>query len=153
HVDVIVGMDRCFASEWRASQLAATVRDHLIHIHVELSATARHPNMQWEHVVMLTGQDFIADLNNQFITLIIESFSGMVRGSGCLLQGGIGRNHFARNQIAADAEMLKRTLSLSTPKFVCRNLNYTETVAFFSHVCHRILLSSIRFVKNERYFG
>src|SRR5262249_58206984 len=102
-------------SEWRARKLAATVGDHLVHVHVELGSTARHPHMQREHVVMLAGKDFVAGLNDQFVLLITESASSMVRMRRRLLQDRIGGNHLTRNQIFADAEMLQRRLGLSTP--------------------------------------
>ena len=65
HVDVIVGMNRRLAAERRAGELAAAVGDHLVDVHVELGAAAGHPDMQRKHVVMLAGQDFVADLHDQ----------------------------------------------------------------------------------------
>src|SRR5262249_60508218 len=125
------------ASEWRARELAAAVGDHLIHVHIELSATARHPHMQREHVVMLAGEDFVASLKDQRVPLIVEPLAGMV-GYGCgLLQNGIGRDHLTRHHILADAEMLKRTLRLSTPELVRRDFNHPEAICFFAYVGHR----------------
>jgi hypothetical protein len=85
------------ASEWRAGELAATVRDHLVHVHIELRAAAGHPNVQRKHIVMLAGEDFIAGLNDQFVTLIVQSLAVMVGCSCRLLQNGIGANHLAWN--------------------------------------------------------
>ena len=94
---MIVGVNRRLAAEWRARELTATVGYHFVHVHVELGSAARHPNMQREHVVMLAGEDFVASLNDQFITLIVEPLAGVVRGGSGFLQGGVGGDHFAGN--------------------------------------------------------
>ncbi len=107
HVDVIVRVNRFLAAERRARELAAPVGDHLVHIHVELGAAAGHPDMQRKHVVMLAGQDFIADLNDQLVDPVIEPFAGVVCIGRGFLQGRIGRDHLARDEILADAEMLE----------------------------------------------
>jgi hypothetical protein len=65
HVDVVVGMHGRFAAERRAGQLAAAIRDHLVHVHVELRAASRHPHMQREHVGVRSGEDFVARLGDE----------------------------------------------------------------------------------------
>ena len=94
--------------------------------------------MQRKHIVMLACQDFVAGLNDQLVTLIVEPLAGMVRDGSGFLQGRIGCDHFARYQILADAEMLERALGLSAPQLVRRHFNHTEAVAFFSRVGHVI---------------
>ena len=135
---MIVGVNRRLASKRRAGELAAAVGDHLVDVHVELGAAAGHPHMQRKHVVMLSGEDFVADLHDQLVTLIVEPLAGVVGDGGGFLQGRIGRDHFARDQILADAEMLERALGLSAPQLVRRDFNHTEAVAFFSRVGHVI---------------
>jgi hypothetical protein len=49
----------------RARELVASVGDHFVHVHVELSAAAGHLDVQREHFVMLSSEDLTADLNNQ----------------------------------------------------------------------------------------
>ena len=83
---VIVGVHRCLASEWRAGELAAAIGDHLVHVHIELGAATRHPHMQREHVVILAGEDFVASLNDQFVTLVVQPLAVVVGGSCRLLQ-------------------------------------------------------------------
>ena len=144
HVDVIVGMNRRLAAERRAGELAASVGDHLVDVHVELGAAAGHPDMQREHVVMLAGENFVAGLNDQLVTLIVEPLAGVVGGGGGFLQGGIGGDHLARNQILADAEMLERALGLSAPQLVGRHFDHAEAVGLFSHVGHGISPNLLR---------
>ena len=130
HVDVVVGMNRRFARQRRAGKLAAAVGDDFVDVHVELRAAAGHPHMQREHVMMLAGQNLVADLHDQLVALVIEPLAGVVRVSGGFLQNGVRRNHLARNQILADAEVFKRALGLSAPEFVSGNLDLAKAVGF-----------------------
>jgi len=41
--------------------------------------------MQWEHVVMLAGEDLVTDLNDQLMGLVLEPLAGMVRVGGGFL--------------------------------------------------------------------
>jgi hypothetical protein len=138
HVDVIVGMNGRLAPERRAGELGAAVGDHFVDVHVELGAAPRHPNVQGKHVVVLPGEDFVAHLNDQFIAPIVEPLARMVGGGGGFLQNGVGGDHFGRNQIPADAEMLERALGLRAPQLVRRHLDHAEAVALFSRLSHRI---------------
>src|SRR5260370_268864 len=101
-------MNRRLAPERRARELTTAVGDYFVHVHIELGAAARHPHMQREHVVMLTSEDFIAGLGDQLVTLIVQTPAVMVRDGGGFLQGGIGRDDFAGDQVLANAEMLER---------------------------------------------
>jgi hypothetical protein len=65
HVDVIIGVNRLLAAERRSRELTTSIGDNFVHIHVELSAAAGHPDVQWEHVVMLAIEDFVANPYNQ----------------------------------------------------------------------------------------
>src|SRR5713101_6835763 len=131
-------MNRHLAPERRARDLAATVRNHFVYIHIELRATARHPHMQREHFVMLTREDLVADLNDQLMALIVKPLAVMIGIRGAFLQDGVRGNHLPRDQVFADAEVLKRTLRLRTPEFVSSDIHFAETIAFFSNVCHLV---------------
>src|SRR5580704_2614506 len=85
---------------------------------------------------MPAGQEFVASLNNQLVPLIVEPFARMVRGGSRFLQSRVGGYHFTGNQIAANAEMLERSLGLSTPQLVRGHFNHTKAVALLPHVCH-----------------
>src|SRR5215469_1177006 len=100
-------MNRCLAAKRRARKLAAAVRDHLIHVHVELCAAPRHPNVKWKHISMFAGEDLVAGLNNQSMWLVVESTAGVVCVGGGLLQNGVRRNHLARDEVEAYVEMFK----------------------------------------------
>ena len=137
-------MDRRLAAERRAGELAAAVGDHLVDVHVELRAAAGHPDMQREHVVMLAGQDLVADLHDQAVRLVVEPLAGMVGVGRRLLQDGVGGDHLARDQVLADAEMLERPLGLRAPQLVGRHAHFAETVGLLAYVCHGSPLSGLR---------
>src|SRR5258708_30754295 len=80
----------------------------------------------------------IADLNNQLVRLIVEPFAGMICIGRRLLQDRVGPDHFARHQVLADTEMLKRTLRLRTPEHVGRNIDLTEAVHFLANVAYQV---------------
>ena len=136
HVDVIVRMHRRFAAKRRARELAASVRDHLVDVHVELGAAAGHPDVQREHVVMLAGQDFVADLGDQVEGLVVQTTAGVVRCCRAPLQDRIGGDHLARHQVLPDAEVLERALRLRSPEPVRGNLDLAEAVGFDPDVAH-----------------
>ena len=122
--DVIVGMHRLLASQGRAGNLGRTIRDHLVHVHVELRAATGHPYMYGEHVAVLVGNDFIAHLNNQSALLLGEPFCVEIHDGSGLFQHGVGTNHLSRDQRHSDIEVLERALGLSTPKLVSRYFHY-----------------------------
>jgi len=88
--------------------------------------------------VVLPGEDFVADLNDKLVALIVEPLVRMVSRGGGLLQDGVRGNHLAGNQILAYAEMLERALSLGAPELVRRHLDNTEAVGFLSHAGHLV---------------
>jgi hypothetical protein len=94
-------------AERGSCELAAAVGDHLIDVHVELGTAAGHPDVQRKHVVVLAGQDFIAGLDDQFVSLCVEPPAIMVGNGGGLLQRRVGRDHLAGDEILAVAEMLE----------------------------------------------
>jgi hypothetical protein len=92
--------------------------------------------MQGKHVVVLAREDFVAGLDDQFVALVVEPLARVVGNRGSLLQDRIGGDHFARNQILADAEVLERALGLRAPQLVGRHLDDAEAVGLSSHAGH-----------------
>src|ERR1700741_2530650 len=122
-----------FAPERRPGKLATTVGDHLVNVHIELRAAASHPHVQWKHLLMTAGEDLVTGLHNKPVLQVVKPFTRMVCIGRGFLQCGVGRNHFARDQIFADAEMLERTLRLSAPELVRRNIHLTQAVRFLAY--------------------
>ena len=129
-------MDRLVAAQRCASDLAAAVGDHLVDVHVELGAAPGHPDMQRKHVVVLAGEDFVAGLDDQCISPIVEPLVGMIGNGSGFFQRGVGSDHLARDQILTDAKMLKRALGLSAPQLVGGYLDLAQAVAFLAKFGH-----------------
>jgi hypothetical protein len=123
-------MNRLFACQGRTGKLTAAVGDHLVDVHVELSAATRHPQMQWEHVVTLRGEYLVTNLNDQLMVLGVKPLAGLVRVSGGFLQNGVCANHLTRNEVFSDAEVLNGALALSVPQFLNGNLDLATAVSF-----------------------
>lgn len=79
--------------------------------------------MQRKHVLVLTGKNFVAHLRDKLKLLVAEAFVVMVGNGRGLLQNCISRDHLARHEIGADAEVLQGTLRLGAPELVRRNLH------------------------------
>jgi hypothetical protein len=132
-------MNRQLAAERGARDLAASIRDHLVHVHVELRSAARHPDVKGKHVVMLARENLVADVDDQLVDLAVETTAGIIRVRRRLLQDRVGLDHFARHQVPADAEMLQRALRLRTPELVRGNVHFTQAVCLFTEVVHPYL--------------
>ena len=86
--------------------------------------------------MMLAGEDFVTDLNDQPVGLVGQTLVGMV-GDGCgFLQNGVRDDHLARHQVPANAEVLERALRLCAPEPVGRNIDFAETIGFLANVSH-----------------
>ena len=65
--------------------------------------------------MMLAGENLVTGINDQLMGLVLEPLAGMVRVGGGFLQNRVRGNHLARDQVLADAEVLKGALGLSAP--------------------------------------
>ncbi len=63
-------MHRGLAAEGGAGELAGSVGEDLVDVHVELGAAAGHPDMEREHVVVLAGEDFVGDLDDEVMGVV-----------------------------------------------------------------------------------
>jgi hypothetical protein len=81
-------------------------------------------------IVMLTGKDFVAGAYDKITHLRVQPAACMVHVGGGLLQNGVRSAHFARNDVLADAEKLRRTLGLCAPQLIGRYSHFAETIAF-----------------------
>ncbi len=78
-------MNRRLAAQRRARELTAAVGNHFIYVHVELGAAAGHPHVQRKHVLVLAGEDFVAGLNDEPVSFVVQSSACVVRTGGCFL--------------------------------------------------------------------
>ena len=116
---MVIGMDRLLAPERLTGDLRATVRDHLVDVHVELGAAAGHPDVERELFVVLTVKDLVADTNDQILLGVTEPAGLVVDQRGGLLDDRIGGDHLPGDEVVADTEMLQGPLRLRPPR-ACR---------------------------------
>ena len=72
---------------------------------------------------MLASQDFISDLFDQLADLGTEAAVALVDASGGLLDQAQGLNHRQRHGLLATGKIPLRTLSLSAPVSLGRDLD------------------------------
>src|SRR5262245_55698062 len=124
-------MDRRLAAEGCPRELAAAVGDDLVHVHVELRAAAGHPHVQRKHVVMLAREDLVARLNDEFVSLVVETLAGVVGCGRGLFQDRVGGDHLTPDQILPDPAMFERTMSLGAPELIGRDFDHAQAICFF----------------------
>jgi hypothetical protein len=76
--------------------------------------------------MMLAGENLVTGINDQLMALFIEPPAGIVGVGGSFLQKGVRGNHLARNEILADAEVLKGALRLGAPEPIGWDLDLAE---------------------------
>src|ERR1700731_1767835 len=57
----------------------------------------------------------------------------MIGIRSCFFQGGVRRDHLARDQILADVEVFKRPLRLCSPQFAAWDIHFTEAVGLLAN--------------------
>jgi hypothetical protein len=129
-------MNGHLAPELLAVELAAAVRDHLVHVHVELRPATGHPDVEREHVGVPAGRDLVANSNDEVASRSVESPDRVIRGRGRPLQDRVGRDHLAGHQLAADAEVLQRTLRLGSPELVGGDGYLAQAIVFLARRGH-----------------
>src|SRR5579862_2988106 len=130
-------MDRRLTSKRGACELTTTIRDHFIHVHVELRSTTRHPDVQRKIMFVKATEDLVTGLYDEPVLLVRQATGRMVHICRCLFERGVGRNHLTGNEIMPDTEVLQGTLCLCSPEYVRRNVNLAEAVGFFSIIRQR----------------
>ena len=67
---MIVRVNGRLTPKRRACELRTAIRDYFIHVHVELCATARHPDVQGEHIPVKTVEDLVTALYDEPMLLV-----------------------------------------------------------------------------------
>src|SRR5262249_54803178 len=110
--------------------LGAAIGDDLVHVHVELGPAPGHPDVEGKHVPVLAGEDLVADLDDQPVSLGAETAAGEI-GVGCgLLEDRERVDELPGDEVLSDAEVLERALGLGAPQLVCGNADLSQAVAF-----------------------
>ena len=118
--------------------LDCAIRDNFVAVHVGLSARAGLPDHEWEVVVELAGNHFVGGLNNGVGDALLKPKVQV--GLCCtLLQKTERANNGQRHALtlATNLEVLQRTLRLSAPITVSRDLKWSESVRLLSELLRR----------------
>src|ERR1700750_3010639 len=73
------------AAERCACELAATVRNDLVDVHVELGAAPGHPHMQREHILMVAAEDLVTSSRDQHVDFTRQSTTLQIGLGSCTL--------------------------------------------------------------------
>ena len=95
--------------------LVGAAGDHLVGIHVGLGAGAGLPDHQRKLVVQLAVDDFLRGRGDGLAQLAVERAQRHVGRGRRLLQQAERMDQRQRHALAADAEILQRTLRLRAP--------------------------------------
>jgi hypothetical protein len=71
--------------------------------------------MEGEHIRMLARKNFVADANDQFVPIVIQTSAGMIRVGRAFFQDGVCGDHFPWNEVRSDAEVFEGALCLRSP--------------------------------------
>ncbi len=138
HVDVVVRMDRALRAGRLVGGARAEIRDHLVHVHVELRAAARHPDVQRELVRMAAGEDVVARRDDQLGELGGKPAGPRVDACRGLFDDRERAHELARHSLLADVEVLQRALRLRAPKAVGGHLDFAQAVGLDARVRHGV---------------
>ena len=132
-VDVVVWVD-ALGADLPAQQLDGPVRDDLVGVHVGLGTGAGLEDDQWEVSCQLARNDLVSSLLNGLGDLWVQSTELLVDDRGRLLQDTEGPDDWLGHllALAADLEVLVRSLGLGTPVLVGWDLDLAEGVGLNS---------------------
>src|SRR5215813_12609271 len=123
-------MNRFLASHHATGQLDCAIRDDLVRVHVRLCAAAGLPDAQWEMIVELALDHFIASLNNELHFVLREFAEIVVHQRAALLQNAKRANHLAWHYVVTDIEVQKATLRLRAPIAIGGDFDLAHRVGF-----------------------
>jgi hypothetical protein len=88
-------------------------------------------------------EDLVAGLIDQPVDFVGQLAYRAVCVRGRLFEDGVGRDHLARHEIFADAEVLEHTLGLSASELVGLDLDLAKAVDLGSRRLHGRILTTV----------
>jgi hypothetical protein len=83
---------------------------------------------------MAPSEYFVTDSRDQGVNQIGHAAISAVHGGSRTFYDRIGSNHFAGDQVSADAEMLQRALGLRPPELVGWHVDLAHPISFRSKI-------------------
>jgi hypothetical protein len=132
HIDVIVGMDGVFRTDRLTGQLAGTIRNDLVRVHVRTRTRASLEDIDREMLIQLAFDHFLRCLNDESRSLLIELSKVSIRLCGSPLDKSERTNQGPAQPISANWKVENGPLRTST----------VECVGWHFHRAHGILFDS-----------
>src|SRR5665213_1509561 len=133
HVDMIVRMDRSFASHVSTKQLNCTVSDHFVDVHVRLCSRSGLPYKQRELAIQVTRYHFVGGSGDSICLPQLEESGRCIYMRRGLLHVSISVKYLLWQTVIADGKVDERTLGLRSPVVICRNVDIAHRVRFLTH--------------------
>ncbi|MCY1429728.1 hypothetical protein D9M71_456580 [compost metagenome] len=137
-VDLVVGVDRA------TQATAGEGRHHLVGVHVRAGARAGLEHIDREVLQAVLGQQFLAGGDDGAADFRIDLFQRDVGPGGSRLGQQQGADERQRHALAADREVVHRTLGLRPIQRGGGHRQFTHAVAFDTAVSHSRFLLAVR---------
>ena len=131
-VDMIVGMDRGFASKDSSCVFDGSVSDDFVRVHVGLCTRSRLPNPKWEMGIKVSLHDFLACINDPVSDFPVEDAKVSICACCCNLEDTKSTNQRTWHNIFTNIEIDQRTCCLTAIVGITRNLHLTHRIGFDS---------------------
>lgn len=153
HVYVVVWVHG-FIADLTPQDLCGSVGDYLVRVHIRLRAWTRLPDHQWKLVVPLPWYHFVCSLNYSIWYLLVQSESPIHYCCTFLQYPEASDNwDWHHVKIPANIKVFQRPLSLSTPKLIRGDFNWTkwiillsERLILFLHTLNYLLILLINII-------
>jgi len=100
-------MDEAPLSPRAAEQLAGTIGEDLVHVHIGLRATTGLPDHKWKLIVEGARQDLVAGANDRVRLRLVQQLELLIDQGGRLLDECQRLYQSERHPLARDLEVLQ----------------------------------------------
>ena len=136
-VHIVVGVHQPRLAARSAQQLAGTVGQHLVHVHVGLGARSGLPHHQRKLLQVATGDHLVRRRHDGRGLDGIEQAQSVVHIGAGALDLGQGADQLRRHALTRNIKMLQRTLGLRAPQALGGHIDGTKAV-FLGADCGRV---------------
>lgn len=130
-IDMIIGMNQ-FIFNLSSQDLSRSVCNNLIGIHVGLCSWTGLPDHQRKVIIKFTSNHLICSFDDGFRNVLLEAVAKIDLGY-TFFEDSEGANERYGHAIGipGNIKILQRSLSLSSPIFISRNLNRAKGISLF----------------------
>ena len=133
-VDMIVGVDRGFASEDTSCVFDGSIGDDFVCVHIGLCPGSGLPNPKWEMSIKIPLHDFLARINDPVSDFPVKDAKVSICSCCCNLEDTKSTNQRTWHNIFTNVEIDQRTCSLTAIVGITRHLHFPHRIGFNSKV-------------------